>query len=49
MQQYMDLLKSIDVTLWCRLQEQQLKPQFYAFRWLTLLLSQEFELPGTLA
>ncbi|EDQ92965.1 uncharacterized protein MONBRDRAFT_13826 [Monosiga brevicollis MX1] len=27
------------------LQNMSLKPQFYAFRWLTLLLSQEFKLP----
>ena len=31
------------------LQEQQdMQPQFYAFRWLTLLLSQEFPLPGAM-
>ena len=27
-------------------EEQQMRPQFYSFRWLTLLLSQEFALPG---
>ena len=27
-------------------ERQQLKPQYYAFRWITLLLSQEFFLPG---
>jgi phosphoribosylaminoimidazole-succinocarboxamide synthase len=28
-----------------RLASQDLKPEFFAFRWLTLLLSQEFALP----
>jgi tagatose-1,6-bisphosphate aldolase non-catalytic subunit AgaZ/GatZ len=28
------------------LEDMELKPQFFAFRWLTLLLSQEFKLPG---
>ena len=46
MQQFLTELKRYDVTLWCRLQEQQLRPEFFAFRWLTLLLSQEFDLPG---
>ena len=27
-------------------QTQVIKPHFYAFRWITLLLSQEFSLPG---
>ena len=40
-------LKANDVTVWLKLQQQDIKPQYYAFRWLTLLLSQEFELPGT--
>ena len=48
MLQLTTLLKKKDVTLWLKLQEQDLKPQFYAFRWLTLLLSQEFPLPGKL-
>lgn len=29
-------------------QEQNIKPQFFAFRWLTLLLSQEFVLPDVI-
>ncbi|ETE64822.1 hypothetical protein L345_09408, partial [Ophiophagus hannah] len=29
-------------------QEQNIKPQFFAFRWLTLLLSQEFLLPDVI-
>ena len=46
MSQMLTLLKKRDITLWLKLEEQDLKPQFYAFRWLTLLLSQEFPLPG---
>ena len=46
MQKFEDTLKYADVTLWLQLQHQEIRPQYYAFRWLTLLLSQEFELPG---
>lgn len=46
MQKFEDALKSADITVWLQLQNQEIKPQYYAFRWLTLLLSQEFELPG---
>lgn len=45
MDKFMRMLKDKDTTLWLKLQEQDLKPQYYAFRWITLLLSQEFELP----
>ncbi|XP_052790788.1 TBC1 domain family member 13-like isoform X2 [Mya arenaria] len=48
MSQLMSMLKEKDSTLWYRLQEQDLKPQFYAFRWLTLMFSQEFPLPDVL-
>ena len=48
MNRFMVMLKEKDVTLWLKLQEQDIKPQYYAFRWLTLLLSQEFELPSKL-
>ncbi|XP_060574145.1 TBC1 domain family member 13-like, partial [Ruditapes philippinarum] len=48
MNQLMTTLKETDSTLWYKLKEQDLKPQFYAFRWLTLLLSQEFPLPDVL-
>ncbi|KAK7487268.1 hypothetical protein BaRGS_00021496 [Batillaria attramentaria] len=44
----MTKLKEHDVSLWHRLQELELKPQFYAFRWITLMLSQEFPLPDVL-
>lgn len=42
------LLKLKDYSLWQNLEDKGLKPQFYSFRWLTLLLSQEFELPDVL-
>lgn len=40
-----DCLKKFDPTVWELLEKQELKPQYYSFRWLTLLLSQEFSLP----
>ncbi len=40
------LLRSKDAELWQDLEDKNMNPQFYSFRWLTLLLSQEFELPG---
>eukprot|EP01102_Stenamoeba_stenopodia_P013076 TRINITY_DN4189_c0_g1_i1.p1 TRINITY_DN4189_c0_g1~~TRINITY_DN4189_c0_g1_i1.p1 ORF type:complete len:403 (-),score=92.66 TRINITY_DN4189_c0_g1_i1:69-1277(-) len=43
-----DLLKKKDPDLWQNLESKGMHPQFYSFRWLTLLLSQEFELPDTL-
>eukprot|EP01127_Copromyxa_protea_P008913 TRINITY_DN2058_c0_g1_i1.p1 TRINITY_DN2058_c0_g1~~TRINITY_DN2058_c0_g1_i1.p1 ORF type:complete len:439 (+),score=94.77 TRINITY_DN2058_c0_g1_i1:122-1318(+) len=42
------LLKKKDPQLWLHFENLQLNPQFYSFRWLTLLLSQEFELPDTM-
>ena len=42
----MQMLKEKDTSLWLRMNKQQLQPQYFAFRWLTLLLSQEFPLPG---
>ena len=47
MSRFSAAVKDKDVTLWLKLREQDIKPQYYAFRWLTLLLSQEFELPST--
>jgi hypothetical protein len=44
----MSMLKQTDVELWISLEKKQLKPQFFAFRWLTLLLSQEFFLPDVI-
>ena len=40
------MLKHRDTPLWIKLEQLEMKPQYYAFRWLTLLLSQEFPLPG---
>ncbi|XP_074655060.1 TBC1 domain family member 13-like isoform X2 [Tubulanus polymorphus] len=48
MKSLMALLKEKDSRLWSRLEMNNLKPEFYAFRWLTLLLSQEFQLPDVL-
>lgn len=42
------LLKERDPLLFAYLEEQQMRPQFYSFRWLTLLLSQEFALPDVI-
>ncbi|KAM4663717.1 TBC1 domain family member 13 [Discoglossus pictus] len=41
-------LKEEDMELYLKLQEQNIKPQFFTFRWLTLLLSQEFLLPDVI-
>ncbi|XP_018578078.1 TBC1 domain family member 13 isoform X2 [Anoplophora glabripennis] len=41
-------LKNCDLDIWLRFQQLDLKPQFYSFRWITLLLSQEFPLPDVL-
>lgn len=46
MKRLMNLLQEHDFNLWQRLQMQDIKPQYYSFRWITLLLSQEFPLPG---
>ena len=40
-----DRLKVIDFELWKHLESVEVDPRFYSFRWLTLLLSQEFQLP----
>lgn len=42
------LLKEKDAAVWQRLKDQELYPQYYSFRWLTLMLSQEFLLPDVL-
>lgn len=39
------MLKEKDLEVWTRLKDQELYPQYYSFRWLTLILSQEFPLP----
>lgn len=38
-------LRRHDEPVWQRLRDQELYPQYYSFRWLTLMLSQEFPLP----
>ncbi|XP_012940740.1 TBC1 domain family member 13 [Aplysia californica] len=48
MNQLMAMVQKYDRPLWQRLEDQELRPQFFAFRWITLLLSQEFQLPEVL-
>ncbi|GFO09533.1 TBC1 domain family member 13-like [Plakobranchus ocellatus] len=48
MRKLTELVQKLDNPLYQRLEHQELKPQFYAFRWITLLLSQEFHLPDVL-
>jgi hypothetical protein len=48
MQKFVMLLKKTDNKIYDFFDKQKLKPEFYAFRWLTLLLSQEFRLPDVL-
>lgn len=45
MAQLSKLLKQKDPEVYERLEQQNLYPQYYSFRWLTLILSQEFPLP----
>ncbi|XP_063633283.1 TBC1 domain family member 13 [Cydia splendana] len=40
-----DCVKKNGPQVWHRMEVQELKPQYYSFRWITLLLSQEFSLP----
>jgi TBC1 domain family member 13 len=49
MRRLFDLIRKKDPQVIQVLVKQQLKPEFFAFRWLTLLLSQEFELPDVIA
>ncbi|CAF4980407.1 unnamed protein product [Rotaria sp. Silwood1] len=48
MQRFLMLLKKTDSKIYYLFEKQKIKPEFYAFRWLTLLLSQEFRLPDVL-
>ncbi|XP_038601179.1 TBC1 domain family member 13 [Tachyglossus aculeatus] len=48
MERVYSILKEKDMALYLKLQDQNIKPQFFAFRWLTLLLSQEFLLPDVI-
>ncbi|XP_045463599.1 TBC1 domain family member 13 [Harmonia axyridis] len=48
MNKMLNHLKIYDRDVWFKLQQLDLKPQYYSFRWITLLLSQEFPLPDVL-
>jgi hypothetical protein len=48
MKRLYELVRNKDVAVHDLLIKQNLKPEFFAFRWITLLLSQEFQLPGLL-
>ncbi|CAF0995814.1 unnamed protein product [Adineta ricciae] len=48
MQRLLMLLKRTESDIYYLFEKQKIKPEFYAFRWLTLLLSQEFRLPDVL-
>lgn len=39
------MVKAKDEAVYMALDRQNLKPEFFAFRWITLLLSQDFKLP----
>jgi hypothetical protein len=41
-------LKVVDYELWSRLDKEKIIPQYYSFRWLALLLAQEFGLYETM-
>ena len=42
------MLRHYDAELWQDMEHKGLDPHFYSFRWITLLLSQEFELPDVI-
>lgn len=44
-----ELLRHKDEEIWMHLSAMGVEPQFYALRWLLLMLTQEFELPDVLA
>ena len=49
MSRFMDKIRNTDPKVYERLiVEQDIKPQYFSFRWLTLMLSQEFPLPDVL-
>ncbi|XKL69612.1 hypothetical protein PGB90_007381 [Kerria lacca] len=48
MTKLIDKIRIVDYSIYNRLKTLQLHPQYYSFRWLTLLLSQEFPLPDVL-
>ena len=49
MTRFMTKIKNVDPKIYNRLiVDQDIKPQYFSFRWLTLMLSQEFPLPDVL-
>ncbi|KAH9360035.1 hypothetical protein HPB48_018481 [Haemaphysalis longicornis] len=46
MERLMQLLRRRDDRLYGHLRQLQVEPQYYSFRWIMLLLSQDFPLPG---
>ncbi|KAH7984209.1 hypothetical protein HPB52_018115 [Rhipicephalus sanguineus] len=48
MERLMQLLRRRDDRLYGHLKQLQVEPQYYSFRWIMLLLSQDFPLPGNL-
>ncbi|XP_014225297.1 TBC1 domain family member 13 [Trichogramma pretiosum] len=48
MNRLMQEVKTNSYDIWLRLFQQELCPQYYSFRWLTLMLSQEFPLPDVM-
>ncbi|XP_064616309.1 TBC1 domain family member 13-like [Liolophura sinensis] len=48
MERMLMMLKKHDCRLFQLFETQEMKPQYFAFRWITLLLSQEFQLPDVL-
>ena len=47
-EEFSALLRQKDLQLWTHLDSLQVAPVYYAVRWLTLLLTQELELPDVL-
>ena len=45
---YIEVFKRCDPVLQAHMESKNLKPEFYCFRWVTLLLSQEFMVPDVL-
>jgi TBC1 domain family member 13 len=47
MKRLFELIKAKDASVYNQLEKQNLKPEYFAFRWISLLLSQEFSMPGS--
>eukprot|EP00494_Astrolonche_serrata_P027933 UN28198 len=48
LQEFENIMKKVDSEVFFKIQEQELDSRYYALRWLSLLLSMEFELPEVL-